>query len=180
MCLSFQIILQISWGVRKMIFSIKVFVTLLDYLKIPQVTILGDLHISSSGFLYNSIAHQTACLTHPPSLLANRERLWTFDLDKSQEKGRYNSQGYKKEPLSTILCLHVCLAGVSTCLYPLDQEKIALSRFSVACVSVFGTRGLSVLIRSGLYFISFSVLGLDFCLALGRWLLKWHFFEWNN
>jgi hypothetical protein len=30
--------------VRKMIFSIKVFVTLLDYLKIPQVAILGDLH----------------------------------------------------------------------------------------------------------------------------------------
>jgi hypothetical protein len=31
--------------VRKMIFSIKVFVTLLDYLKIPQVTILDDLHV---------------------------------------------------------------------------------------------------------------------------------------
>jgi hypothetical protein len=31
--------------VREMIFSIKVFVTLLDYLKIPQVTILGDLHV---------------------------------------------------------------------------------------------------------------------------------------
>jgi hypothetical protein len=53
-----------------MIFSIKVFVTLLDYLKIPQVTILGDLHVlrvlgSSSGFLYNSIAHQTA-YPNPP------------------------------------------------------------------------------------------------------------------
>jgi hypothetical protein len=32
-------------SVRKMIFSIKVFVTLLDYLKIPQVAILGDLHV---------------------------------------------------------------------------------------------------------------------------------------
>jgi hypothetical protein len=31
------------YGGRKMIFSIKVFVTLLDYLKIPQVT--GDLHV---------------------------------------------------------------------------------------------------------------------------------------
>jgi hypothetical protein len=31
--------------VRKMIFYIKVFATLLDYLKIPQVTILGDLHV---------------------------------------------------------------------------------------------------------------------------------------
>jgi hypothetical protein len=32
-------------------------------------------------------------------------------------------QGYKEEPLSAILCLHVCLAGVNTCLHPLDQEK---------------------------------------------------------
>jgi hypothetical protein len=31
--------------VRKMIFSIKVFVTLLAYLKIPQVIMLGDLHV---------------------------------------------------------------------------------------------------------------------------------------
>jgi hypothetical protein len=31
--------------VRKMIFSIKVFVTLLDYLKFPQVAILDDLHV---------------------------------------------------------------------------------------------------------------------------------------
>jgi hypothetical protein len=32
-------------SVWKIIFSIKVFVTLLDYLKIPQVAILGDLHV---------------------------------------------------------------------------------------------------------------------------------------
>jgi hypothetical protein len=32
-------------SVRKVIFSIKVFVILLDYLKIPQVSILGDLHV---------------------------------------------------------------------------------------------------------------------------------------
>jgi hypothetical protein len=31
--------------VRKMIFFIKVYVTLLDYLKIPQITILGDWHV---------------------------------------------------------------------------------------------------------------------------------------
>jgi hypothetical protein len=30
---------------KKMIFSIKVFVTLLDYLKIPQVAVLGDLDV---------------------------------------------------------------------------------------------------------------------------------------
>jgi hypothetical protein len=29
-------------------------------------------------------------------------------------------------------------------LAPLDQEKIALSRFSFSCVSVFGTGGLSI------------------------------------
>jgi hypothetical protein len=49
---------------RKMIFSIKVFVTLLNYLKIPQVPFLGDLYVcrvlaSSSGFIYDSIAQQT-------------------------------------------------------------------------------------------------------------------------
>jgi hypothetical protein len=53
-------------------------------------------------------------------------------------------QGYKEEPLSAILCLCACLAGVSTCLNPLDQEKIDLSRFSVSHVSVFDTRGLSI------------------------------------
>jgi hypothetical protein len=38
---------SIAFGnhVRKMMFSMKVFVILLDYLKIPQVTILGDLHV---------------------------------------------------------------------------------------------------------------------------------------
>jgi hypothetical protein len=40
-------IMVIEWGyiVRKTIFSIKVFVTLLDYLKIPQVANLGELHV---------------------------------------------------------------------------------------------------------------------------------------
>jgi hypothetical protein len=61
--------------VRKVI-SIKVFVTLLDYLKIPQVAILGDLHIlrvlaASSGFLYNSIVHQTACPNPSPKLFSH-------------------------------------------------------------------------------------------------------------
>jgi hypothetical protein len=44
------------------------------------------------------------------------------------------SHGYKEEPPSAILCLYVCSAGVSTCLHPLDQEKIALSRFSLSLV----------------------------------------------
>jgi hypothetical protein len=66
-------------------------------------------------------------LTHPPSLLADQERLWTFDLDKSQV--------YKEEPLSAILCLHVCLAGVSAYLHPLDQEKLPGQDFlSLVCL----------------------------------------------
>jgi hypothetical protein len=54
------------------------------------------------------------------------------------------SQGYKEEPLSATLCLRVCSAAVSTCVHSLDQEKIALSRFPVSCVSVVGTGGLSI------------------------------------
>jgi hypothetical protein len=40
-----KFMLSILTAVRKMIFSIKVCVTLLDYLKIPQFAILGDLHV---------------------------------------------------------------------------------------------------------------------------------------
>jgi hypothetical protein len=36
---------QALYPVRTMTFSIKVFVTLLDNLRIPQVAILGDLHV---------------------------------------------------------------------------------------------------------------------------------------
>jgi hypothetical protein len=60
--------------VRKMIFSIKVFVTLLGYLKIPQVTILGDLHVSMQESLLllpdsctTPLPAKLYALTHPPS-----------------------------------------------------------------------------------------------------------------
>jgi hypothetical protein len=44
-------------------------------------------------------------------------------------------QGYKEEPLSAILCLHVCLAGVSMCLNLLDQEKLPCQDFlSLVCL----------------------------------------------
>jgi hypothetical protein len=49
-------------------------------------------------------------------------------------------QGYKEEPVSHFV-LACSLAGLSACLHPLDKEKIALSGFSVSCVSVFSTGG---------------------------------------
>jgi hypothetical protein len=71
----------------------------LRLLKIPQVTILGDLHFFKvSCFFW--ILVQSHCpwklstklraLMHPLSFLANQKRLWTFDLDKSQVRGKYN------------------------------------------------------------------------------------------
>jgi hypothetical protein len=57
-----------------MIFSIKVFVTLLDYLKIPQVTILGDLHVQRVlPSCTTPLPTELHALTHPP--LTNRGRL---------------------------------------------------------------------------------------------------------
>jgi hypothetical protein len=72
----------------------------LRLLKIPQVTILGDLHCLKDSCFFFRILVQPHCLrklpaklralTHSPSLLANGERLWTFDLDKSQVRRRYS------------------------------------------------------------------------------------------
>jgi hypothetical protein len=132
-----------------MIFSIKVFVTLLD-LKIARVAILRDLHVykvlaSSSWFLYNSIARQTVCPNPSPKPFSQSGKTVNFWPGQILGEGQVQlHQKYKEEPLSAILCLCVCLAGVSTCLHHLDQEKIALSRFSVSCVSVFGTGELSI------------------------------------
>jgi hypothetical protein len=35
----------VDQSIRKIMFSISVFITFLDYFKIPQVAILGDLHV---------------------------------------------------------------------------------------------------------------------------------------
>jgi hypothetical protein len=78
------------------------------------------------------IAHQIACPN--PSLLANQERLWTFDLDKSQVRGRYNCIRDIRRSHCQSFCACVLLRGSE---YMLDQGKISLSRFSVFCVSCF-------------------------------------------
>jgi hypothetical protein len=72
---------------------------------------------------------------HPPSLLANQERLWTFDLYKSQVRGRYNC-------IRDIRRNHhwpFCSAGMNTCLQPFDQKKLPCQDF--VCLSVFSTGG---------------------------------------
>jgi hypothetical protein len=59
-----------------MIFSTKVFITLLDYLKIPQVTCMfkGSLLLLPDSCT-TPLPAKLHALTHPPSLLAHRERL---------------------------------------------------------------------------------------------------------
>jgi hypothetical protein len=43
-----------------------------------------------------------------------------------------------------------CLAGVSSFLHPLDQEKLPCQDFlSLVCLSVLGTRGLSIPTEGG-------------------------------
>jgi hypothetical protein len=83
-------------------------------------------------------------LTYPPSLLVNQERLWTFDLDKSQVRGRYNCIREIRRSHCQPFCVYMFAQLEWAHLHPLDQEKIALSRYSVSCVSVFGTGGLSI------------------------------------
>jgi hypothetical protein len=76
----------------------------------------------------HSLPIKLYALTHPPSLLANWGRLWTFDLDKSWVRGRYGH------------FVHACLLRWSKYLLTSFWSKeVALSRFSVSCVSVFGT-----------------------------------------
>jgi hypothetical protein len=60
-------------NVRKMTFSIKIYVTLSDYLKIPQVSILGDLHcLKDPCFFFQILVQATfpmkiACQTVCPN-----------------------------------------------------------------------------------------------------------------
>jgi hypothetical protein len=76
---------------------------------------------------------------HALSLLANQERLWTFDLDKSQVRGRYDSVRDIKRSHCQPSCACMLLIGSEHMLAPSWSREIALSRFSVSCVSVFGT-----------------------------------------
>jgi hypothetical protein len=135
--------------VRKIIFSVKVFVTLLGYLKIPQVAILGELYVwrvlaSSSGFLYDPIVHQTACPNPSPKPFSQSGRLWTFDLDKSQVRGKYDCvrdiRRSHCQPLCACVFAQLEWAHARTLLI---KRKLPCQDF-VSYVSVFGT-GVSLI-----------------------------------
>jgi hypothetical protein len=127
----------------KTIFPIKVFATLLRLLKYSSGYHLRWLAcLKGPCFLYNSLACHSACPNPSPkpvSLSGKTVNLWPGQIPG---EGQIHLRHGCKESLSAILCLCISLAGVSTCLHPLDQEKIALSRFSVSRVSVLGTGGL--------------------------------------
>jgi hypothetical protein len=59
--------------------------------------------------------------------LRKSENLWPEQIP-SEEQVQLR-QGYKEEPLSAILCLHVCSAGVNTCLHAFDQKKLPCQDF---------------------------------------------------
>jgi hypothetical protein len=124
---------------------------LLDYLKIPQVTILGDSCCLKGSCFFIRILVQSHCLwklpvilralTHPASLLANWEILWTFDPDKSQVRGRYNCirdirrshcQPFRAHMSAQLEWIHACTLLI---------KRNCLVKIFCLCGSVFGTRG---------------------------------------
>jgi hypothetical protein len=80
----------------------------------------------------------------PPSLSTNWKRLWTFDLDKSQLRGKYNCVRDIRRSHCQPFCACMLLSWSEHMLAPSWSREIALSRFSVSCVSVFSTRGLVI------------------------------------
>jgi hypothetical protein len=132
-------------SIRKTIFSVKVYATLLDYLKFlrspSQVLALfkGFLFLlpdSCTAPLPTKIAHQTVCPNPSPKPFSQSRK--TVQLWPGQTPGEGQVQlhkGYKERPLSAILCLCVCSAGVSTCLHPFDQKKSPCQDFlCLSCV----------------------------------------------
>jgi hypothetical protein len=141
-----------------MIFSIKVFVTLLVYLKIPEVAIFRWLACLKSPCFFRILVlvhcPPTVCLNPSPSLLANRGRLWTFDLNQSQVRGRYNCIRDIRRSLCRPFCACVLLSWSEHMLSPSWSREIALSRFSVCCVSIYSTRGLLIPTK-GIHYVVF-------------------------
>jgi hypothetical protein len=100
-------------------------------------------------------------------------------------------QGYKEEPLSAILCLRACLARVSTCLHPLDQEKLPCQDFLSLFVCFWHWRVVNSkncthsyqIITIHLILIADSGSWVEYCQSLGHlssWLvayLQWLIFS---
>jgi hypothetical protein len=87
-------------------------------------------------FLYNSIAHQTACPNpSPPSLLANRRRVWTFDLEKSHVRGRYDCIRDIRRSHCQPFCACMMLSGSEHVLAPSwSRENFLVKIFCLLCV----------------------------------------------
>jgi hypothetical protein len=64
---------------------------------------------------------------NPFSQLGKIVNLWPGQIP-GEEQVRLRHR-YKEDPRSAILCFRVCAAGVSTCLHPLDQEKLPCQDF---------------------------------------------------
>jgi hypothetical protein len=74
-------------------------------------------------------------LTHSPSVLANRERLWTFDLDKSQVRGRYNYIRDIRRSHCQPFYACVLLSGSEHMLAPCwSRENYLVKIFCLLCV----------------------------------------------
>jgi hypothetical protein len=79
----------------------------------------------------------------PPSLLANEERLWTFDLDKSQVRGRYDCVRDIRRSHCQPFCACMLLNWSKHMLASSwSREYWLLKIFCLLCVC-FGTRGLT-------------------------------------
>jgi hypothetical protein len=70
----------------------------------------------------------------PPSLSTNWKRLWTFDLDKSQVRGKYNCVRDIRRSHCQPFCACMLLSWSEHMLAPSWSREIALSRFSLLCV----------------------------------------------
>jgi hypothetical protein len=91
---------------------------------------------SSSGFLSDFIACQTICLNPSPKSFSQSGKIVNLWPGRIPGEGQVQlRQGYKEELQSSILCLCVCLAVVSTWLHPFDQEKLPCEDFlSLVCL----------------------------------------------
>jgi hypothetical protein len=130
----------------------------LRLLKIPQIAIIGDLCCLKGSCFFFWILVQSDCppncppklraLTHPPSLLTSWERLWTFDLDKSQVRGRYSCVRDIRRSHCQPFCAHMSaqLEWVYACTI-LIKRNCPVKIFCLSCVcfqhwSVFNSNNL--------------------------------------
>jgi hypothetical protein len=112
----------------------------LGLLKIPQVAIFSDLHCLKGSCFFFQILVQPHCppnyVPNPsPSLLANQEGLWTFDLDKSQVRGRYNCVRDIRRSHCWPFCAHMSaqLEWIHTCTL-LIKRNCPVKIFYLVCL----------------------------------------------